>query len=161
MGLKPASAEFPKLEHLEGCLVIVQGHELGTSPSTVKGAKEGATYDWVTATVAILDGEPDAEKIDTDGGLPVVLEDMRLSGAGLVPQLRSKVGKYDSDGTPKLSVGRVVRFKNSFNHDRSFKLDAPSEYDMRAAIEYVTENPDTFPDRDPFSEDSAAARAFA
>lgn len=161
MGLKPASAEFPKLEHLDGCLVIIQGHELGNSPSTVKGAKEGATYDWVTATVAILDGEPDAEKIDTDGGLPVVLEDMRLSGAGLIPQLRSKVGKYDSDGTPKLSVGRVVRFKNSFGHDRSYKLDTPSEADMRVAIAYVTENPDTFPERDPFGEDSAAAKAFA
>ena len=161
MGLKAASAEFPQFKHLEGCLIVVQGLELGTAPSTVRGAAPDATYEYIVGTVAVLDGTPDAEHID--GKPPIVLEDFRLSGGALVPQLKNAVGKYDSDGTPKLRFGRVVRFKNSFGNDSSFKLGDPSDADAALAAEYVNSEAgaETFPEKDPFAADTKAAKAFA
>lgn len=161
MGLKPASAEFPQMKHLEGCLVVIQGLDQGTAKSTVKGAAPDATYEWISGTVAVLDGTPDREHIE--GDLPLVLEDFRMSGGGLVPQLKTAVNKYDPDGTPKLRFGRVVRFKNSYGNDNSFKLGDPSDEDAELAAEYVNseEGAMTFPEKDPFGPGTKAAKAFA
>lgn len=161
MGLKPARNTFITAKDLEGCLVIVQGHESGESPSTIPGAGKDDTYEWVRATTVVLTGEPSEIVTEQAGGdeLPLVLEDMRWAEAAIVGELRSKVGGYDADGTPKLSVGVVEQYKTRFRNT-AYRLGEPSDEAFALAVDYVNSNPDTFPERDPFA-DTKAAKAFA
>src|SRR6478609_6351654 len=86
-----ASSEFRGLGDFEGRAVLVVPTELQTGiPSTRPGAVN-KTYDRVVADVIVLDGEPD-EDLDLDT-LPQTFEGMFISGAVVVPQLRSSVKK--------------------------------------------------------------------
>lgn len=162
MGLKPARNSFIGAKDLEGCLVIIQGLEAGTSPSTVPGAPQGSTYDWVRATVAVLDGDvSDAVREQVGHGeLPIVLEDIRFDKGAIVNELKPKVGAFDGDGTPKLTVGRIGTYTDKYRNPGRLRLDEPDEADFGRAVKYM-EGPgaETFPEKDPFA--SGAAKAFA
>jgi hypothetical protein len=158
MGLKPARNTLLKAEHLEDCLVIVQGHSAGESPSTLPGAGKDDTYAWVRSTTAVIDGfpgEPVTEQAGTDE-LPLILEDMRWAESAIADELKGKVGGYDADGTPKLSVGVIQRYKTRFRND-AFRLGEPTDEQFNAAVKYVEQNPDVFPSKDA----ERAAAAFA
>ena len=161
MGLAPARDNRLNVENLYKNLLVVQPHTKGTAPSTKQGQPD---YVWVKATLAVLAG-PVSEELEEIAGtdqLPIVLEDMRLTATGVTSRLENLTGKYDDDGTPKLVVGIVGRYKNT-NGGTSYSLDEPSEEGFALAAEYVNSDAgkETFPERDPFEDDSRASKAFA
>lgn len=162
MGLKPARNTFVGAADLAGCLVIIQGHELGDSPSTVPGAPAGSTYEWVRATVAVLDGEVSdaiAEQAGTRD-LPLVLEDIRFDKGAIVNELKPKVGQYDADGTPKLTVGTIGTYTDKYRNPGRLRLDEPEDEAFAKAVEYMEgDGAFVFPEKDPAA--SKAAKAFA
>lgn len=71
---RPTRGAFPKLEELEGRLVLIQPSKCETVP----GYKNVGTQERITADVVVLDGE----------GAPERFDDMYLSQKGLVPMLK-------------------------------------------------------------------------
>jgi hypothetical protein len=160
MGLKAVNTDFPKMAHLDGCLVVLQSHEEGESKSTLPSAKPGDMYPWVRCTVAVLAGKPDQDHIE--GKLPIVLEDMRIADTAMLDRLREILGRYDADGTPRLAYGRVSDYTNGYKNT-SFKLVDPLDGDDKLAAEFVNSETgsNAFPEKDPFAEGTRAAKAFA
>lgn len=158
MGLSPAKDNRFSVEDLTKNVLVVQAHASGTSTGN-----NGDPYTWMRCTVAVISGPVSdelAEKAGTNE-LPIVLEDVRIQAVGFTSRLEGLVGKYDEDGTPKLVMGVVMKYKNS-KGGTSFSLngDDLTDAQQNTAIRYVNDNPDVFPEKDPFA-DSKASKAFA
>jgi hypothetical protein len=164
MGLKPARNTFLGAADLKGCLVVVQAHEKGTAPSTVPGAAAGATYDWVRATVAVLDGEVSealAEQAarrraaDRAGGHPVRQGRHRQRAEPHRRWVRRGRDAQAEGGPDRHVHGQVPQPGTS----PAGRADGHAEF--KVAADYVNANPDVFPERDPFAAEGKAAKAFA
>lgn len=159
MGLAPAKDNRIKGEHLHKNLVIVQAHEKGKAPSSQQGQPD---YTWVRATVAVLSGpvSDELEALARTTELPIVLEDLRLQEAGITSRVEGKVGRYDEEGTPELAVGVIGKYKNT-KGGTSYALNEPTDEQFQEAVAWFAKNRDVFPDKDPFADEAAAAKAFA
>jgi hypothetical protein len=96
---------FVRLEDMIGRLVLVNPKEIITKKSNMKG-QEGKEYDVIVGDVIVLDGDVD----DTFEEIPGTHEDVHLSGAALVGQLRAKVKRPADNGG--LVLGRVSKQKS-------------------------------------------------
>ncbi len=116
---------FVRLDDLVGRLVLIAPHSVEQRPSTLPGAKEGATYESITADVIVLDGEP-TETIDE---IPYVVEGMYISGSAIVPQLKPKIRKRG------LVLGRLSQQPSRKNpkFGKAWILEPPTEADKALA----------------------------
>jgi|SRR5215207_1074110 len=104
-----ARSNFIGLGDLEGRAVLVYPTGLETDiPSTRDTSK---TYDAIIADVIVLDGDED-EELGLDE-IPGTIEDMRISGAVLVPQLRGALKK----SRPVLGVVDKQKSRTKGNND--------------------------------------------
>lgn len=100
---KDAVGGYIKADDLKGRHLLITPIRQGQRKSTQKGAAPDATYTWVECHVVVLDGEP-GDKIDE---LPFELEAFQFTGSEITIELSAMVGKKNSDGTPKMKIGKL------------------------------------------------------
>lgn len=154
-----AVTEFVNKEDVKDRLILIRPLTLQRGlPSTMKGAKEGDSYDAIFADVAVLDGEV-TDKIDM---VPMVVNAMKLAGATLTPSIlaRCKIGKVTVGGRrgevdlqPKdpdspYVLGRLETRKSDYGTPM-WVLSEFSKRDVKVAMAYL----DSLPDDDDDDED--------
>ena len=135
---------FVRLDDLLGRLLLVAPYDVEQRASTLPGAKEGDTYESITADVIVLDG-PTTELIEE---IPYEIEGMFISGSAIVPQLKPKIRKRG------LVLGRLGQQDNRKNpkFGKAWVLEPPTEADKAlarpVAQDYLARRQ---PEQDPFA----------
>lgn len=163
MGLKPAVNTKLGPADLHGCLLVIQAHSVKERRSKIPGSTNG-TYPVIVCTVAVLAGEPGETVVEEFGrDLPLILEDFEFDKAAITDKLASKAGKFDDDGTPKLTATVIGTYTDTYGNKGRFCMDEPTEEGFALAGRFVesTLGKSTFPERDPFGDDTRAGKAFA
>ncbi len=143
---RPTRGAYPKLEELDGKLVLIQPSKVETVP----GYKNVGTTERITADVTVID-EDDPASSET-------ISDMYLSQRGLVPMLKRCL----KPGNKPFVLGRVA-----MSPTKDYKDDAEKAGGMAALLESWAkkggkgEKPQFFWDLTDFTDEEAnAARAW-
>ena len=123
---------FPKMDDIEGCLILIKPYKAGTRPSKDRPGEE---YPWVETDTVVLQG-PENGKMATDyfdvGDLPTELEGFQFTGAGVTSFLQQKMRK----GVRGLGV--LVRGEPSArNRTAPWVLEAPTPEQLVLAKRYA------------------------
>jgi hypothetical protein len=132
-------SSYPKMEDLEGCLLLMRPYDEGTRPSTTPNAKPGDTYAWVECDVVVLQS-PDAGEDDmpTDffegEAVPFELEGFQFTGQQVTSFLKQKMRRG------KRGLGILVKGEKSRRGGSApWILEAPSEDQFKLAVRYSRE----------------------
>jgi hypothetical protein len=129
-----AREAFVKMDDVEGRLLLITVTDDGERESTLPKAKDGDTYTYVVADVAVLDGDP-SEMLDE---IPMVLEDFQFSGEAVTGQLLPALKKLRAGKGTGMVLGRLGTKPNKFK-TKTWVLKEPTEQDAVVARKWLAE----------------------
>lgn len=139
-------SSFPRMEDIEGCLLLMKPYEEGTRPSK---NNDGKTYVWVECDVVVLQAPNEgSDAMPTDffegEALPFELEGFQFTGDQVTSFLKQKMKRG------KRGLGVLVKgVPSQRGRNAPWVLEAPTEAQVQLAKDYAraqtakaaTENP--------------------
>ncbi len=121
-----SGSAFVNNDDLAGRTLLIRPDEIGSRKSK---NKPDETYEYIVCDVVVLSGET-SDKIEE---VPVLLESIQLTGAGVVNHLRPKLRKRDKDGRRKLALQKLTTVKSTVRgQNDAWVLDLPDDMDAAA-----------------------------
>lgn len=127
-------SSFPRMEDIEGCLLLMRPYEEGVRPSK---NNDGKTYVWVECDVVVLQS-PDAGEgsMPTDffesEPLPFELEGFQFTGDQVTSFLKQKMKRG------KRGLGVLIKgVPSQRGRNAPWVLEAPSEVQVKFAKDYA------------------------
>jgi len=127
-------SSFPRMEDIEGCLLLMKPYEEGTRPSK---NNDGKTYVWVECDVVVLqspeagDGDMPTDFFEGEA-LPFELEGFQFTGDQVTSFLKQKMKRG------KRGLGVLVKgVPSQRGRNAPWVLEAPSDEQVKFAKDYA------------------------